>query len=94
MIEEGIIKKGQVILLYKQPVEDSVIALVKKIEYPILHLETIKGKEKSISLNISQRNTITIITDEKMNIFEKNIIKKIKKAKKEFNQSLDIFGEN
>ena len=46
MIKVGVMKLGQVVLVYSQPPEEALIGVVDSIDYPIMTIETVQRDAK------------------------------------------------
>ena len=95
MIEKGVIKLGQVVLIYSIPPEEALIGAVDSIEYPIITIETIQrdSKEYDKFEKVDLLTTsLSVLTDEFISNYltpkEKKRLKKIEKD----SELVDLFA--
>ena len=85
MIEVGIMKLGQVVLVYSRPSEEALMGVVDSIDYPIMTIETVQrdGKKKYKKFEQLDLSTIklSVLTDDFIKEYfspkEKKRLKKI-----------------
>jgi hypothetical protein len=99
MIEDGIIKIGDVIFIYSQPVENALVGVVRDIKYPLLFVRAInrqseKKFESEKIVDIMKEKALTILDENKIKrILTGEERKKINKEKKVLYEVVnDIFG--
>ncbi len=95
MIKKGIIKLGQVVLIYSQPPEEALIGVVDSIKYPIMTIETIQrdNKEYNKFEKVDLLTTsLSVLTEEFIKDYltpkEKKRLKKIEKD----SELVDLFA--
>ncbi len=85
MIKKNKIKVDDIVFLYAQPVENSILGIVKMIYYPIIEIVVVSSKKtetKKIDLS-KDKIALTIIDDKKLKqCFSPAERKRIKKLQK------------
>ena len=88
MIDQGIIKSGQVVFVYSQPPEEALIGYIDSVDYPFIYVRVIPrsgvknkfGQKQKI--DISQKIALTIMDLARikgyMTTKEKKCLKKIR----------------
>ena len=99
MIEDGIIKKGDVIFIYSQPVENALVGVVRDIKYPLLFIKSINRQSEK---KFESEKIVDIMKEKELNILDENKVKdiltgeerkKLNKEKKVLYEVVnDIFG--
>ena len=99
MIKPGIIKLGDVIFIYSQPIEHALVGVVKDIKYPLLYVSAINRQvEKTVEsekiVDIMKEDALTILGKDKIKkILTTEEQKKLNKVRKSVSEMAnDIFG--
>jgi len=96
MIKAGIIKVDQVIFVYSQPSEKSLIGVVNNIDYPIVTINVVQRSVKNKfgkieKIDISKNIALTILTEEFLKDYlTPKEMKRLKKIQKD-SEMIDLF---
>ena len=97
MINEGIIKLDQILLVYSQPPEEALIGVVDSIEYPIVNISVIERSKinkfgRIEKIDLSKNLSLTILTNEFIERYlTSQEIKRFKKIQKD-RDIVDLFS--